>query len=117
MQSSPFSPYAQFNGDAVNGLGTAALNRTVYLGNIHPETTIEDLCNAIRGGVLQSIRYMQDKHIAVSSYLHAMISAFTKKRNFSINPSLVRNIRRPNRRIHVLPHRLLPGYVTQQQAS
>ena len=43
------------------------LNRTVYLGNIHPETTTEDLCNAIRGGVLQSIRYMQDKHIAVCS--------------------------------------------------
>lgn len=43
------------------------LNRTVYLGNIHPETTSEDLCNSIRGGVLQSIRYMQDKHIAVSS--------------------------------------------------
>ena len=45
--------------------GPGGLNRTVYLGNIHPETTTEDLCNAIRGGVLQSIRYMQDKHIAV----------------------------------------------------
>ena len=48
------------------GTGGAG-NRTVYLGNIHPETSMEDLCNAIRGGVLQSIRYMQDKHIAVSS--------------------------------------------------
>jgi len=45
--------------------GIQGMNRTVYLGNIHPETTTEDLCNAIRGGVLQSIRYMQDKHIAV----------------------------------------------------
>jgi len=51
---------------AANGMGgLQSLNRTVYLGNIHPETTAEDLCNAIRGGVLQSIRYMQDKHIAV----------------------------------------------------
>ena len=51
---------------AANGMGgLQSLNRTVYLGNIHPETTTEDLCNAIRGGVLQSIRYMQDKHIAV----------------------------------------------------
>lgn len=55
----------------MNGMGMAmgggmqGINRTVYLGNIHPETTTEDLCNAIRGGVLQSIRYMQDKHIAV----------------------------------------------------
>lgn len=62
----------QFNGDAVNGLGAATLNRTVYLGNIHPETTTEDLCNAIRGGVLQSIRYMQDKHIAVSFSLRCV---------------------------------------------
>jgi len=61
--SSPFAPYSAFPGDAM--AGAQGLNRTVYLGNIHPETTAEDLCNAIRGGVLQSIRYMQDKHIAV----------------------------------------------------
>lgn len=47
--------------------GGTGLNRTVYLGNIHPETSTEDLCNAIRGGVLQSIRFMPDKHIAVSA--------------------------------------------------
>ena len=63
---SPFSPYSAFPGDAMQSMaGAQSLNRTVYLGNIHPETTTEDLCNAIRGGVLQSIRYMQDKHIAV----------------------------------------------------
>jgi len=68
------TPYLSFTPDlggmnGMNGLGglngNQALNRTIYLGNIHPETTAEDLCNAIRGGVLQSIRYMQDKHIAV----------------------------------------------------
>ena len=59
--------------NGMNGFGSLngnqGLNRTIYLGNIHPETTTEDLCNAIRGGVLQSIRYMQDKHIAVCSAL------------------------------------------------
>ena len=50
----------------MGGVGMQGMNRTVYLGAIHPETTTEDLCNAIRGGVLQSIRYMHDKHIAVS---------------------------------------------------
>jgi hypothetical protein len=73
---SPFSPYAStFNPvDMMNANGMGAvqglqgMNRTVYLGNVHPETTAEDLCNAIRGGVLQSIRYMQDKHIAVCLY-------------------------------------------------
>jgi hypothetical protein len=69
---SPFSPYggvsfspADVMGGGMGNAGAQGMNRTVYLGNIHPETTIEDLCNAIRGGVLQSIRYMQDKHIAV----------------------------------------------------
>ncbi len=64
---------------AMNGMGGVGqgMNRTVYLGNIHPETSTEDLCNAIRGGVLQSIRYMQDKHIAVSRGRCRHLSKFT----------------------------------------
>jgi RNA recognition motif-containing protein len=48
---------------------TTGMNRTVYLGNIHPETTTEDLCNAVRGGVLHSIRYMPDKHICFVTFV------------------------------------------------
>lgn len=75
---SPMTPYLSFAPElggmnGMNGLGglngNQALNRTIYLGNIHPETTTEDLCNAIRGGVLQSIRYMQDKHIAFVTFV------------------------------------------------
>ncbi|KAG6880104.1 hypothetical protein C0992_006378 [Termitomyces sp. T32_za158] len=87
---SPFATYAPFGADVLGagpapgvgvgmgvGMGVgvgpqtavAAMNRTVYLGNIHPETTTEDLCNAIRGGVLQSIRYMPDKHIAFVTFV------------------------------------------------
>jgi RNA recognition motif-containing protein len=75
---SPMTPYLSFapdlggmsNMNNLGGLnGNQALNRTIYLGNIHPETTTEDLCNAIRGGVLQSIRYMQDKHIAFVTFV------------------------------------------------
>jgi RNA recognition motif-containing protein len=62
-----FSPYSPFTPEGFGVAGSA--NRTVYLGNIHPETTTEDLCNAIRGGVLQSIRYMQDKHIAFVTFI------------------------------------------------
>src|SRR5262249_3219748 len=66
QSAGPFSPFIPFSpGDMTPGV-PQGLNRTVYLGNIHPETTTEDLCNAIRGGVLQSIRDMHDKHIAVS---------------------------------------------------
>jgi len=75
----PFSPYAAFSPDGMGmaaGPGMQALNRTVYLGNIHPETTTEDLCNAIRGGVLQSVRYMQDKHIAFVTFVDPA-AAFT----------------------------------------
>ncbi|KAJ3983818.1 hypothetical protein F5890DRAFT_1597026 [Lentinula detonsa] len=88
--SSPFNPYAPFGaGDALqqamaaasavgmNGMGMSqGINRTVYLGGIHPEITTEDLCNAIRGGVLQSIRYMEDKHIAFVTFIDPA-AAFT----------------------------------------
>lgn len=76
---SPFSPYPQGPFSPVDALGAAGvqgMNRTVYLGNIHPETASEDLCNAIRGGVLQSIRYMQDKHIAFVTFVDPA-AAFT----------------------------------------
>jgi len=42
-------------------------NRNIYLGNLGPKTTTEELCNNIRGGMLQQIRHMHDKNIAVSS--------------------------------------------------
>ncbi|KAB5593791.1 RNA-binding protein [Ceratobasidium theobromae] len=71
---SPTSP--AFAMAAAAAAAGSQMNRTVYLGNIHPETTTEDLCNAIRGGVLQSIRYMQDKHIAFVTFVDAA-SAFT----------------------------------------
>ncbi|OCH83927.1 hypothetical protein OBBRIDRAFT_840095 [Obba rivulosa] len=68
--TSPLTPYMPFSPEALQGMtGAQGLNRTVYLGNIHPETTAEDLCNAIRGGVLQSLRYMQDKHIAFVTFI------------------------------------------------
>ncbi|KAM5537987.1 hypothetical protein V8D89_008463 [Ganoderma adspersum] len=68
--ASPLTPYMPFSPDALSSFaGGQGLNRTVYLGNIHPETTTEDLCNAIRGGVLQSLRYMQDKHIAFVTFV------------------------------------------------
>ena len=44
-------------------------SRQIYIGNLHPETTTEELCNCIRGGMLAQIRYMPDKHIAVSSLI------------------------------------------------
>ncbi|KAL0568537.1 hypothetical protein V5O48_013444 [Marasmius crinis-equi] len=78
---SPFSPVDTAMLGLVGGMaggvpGIQGMNRTVYLGNIHPETTTEELCNAIRGGVLQSIRYMIDKHIAFVTFIDPA-AAFT----------------------------------------
>ncbi|MCJ1486086.1 hypothetical protein MMC06_006262 [Schaereria dolodes] len=44
-------------------------NRTVYLGNIHPETTIEEICNVVRGGLLHHIRFIPDKHICFVTFI------------------------------------------------
>ncbi|KAG7091337.1 hypothetical protein E1B28_010380 [Marasmius oreades] len=77
---SPFSPVDTAMLGMVGGMsgvpGIQGMNRTVYLGNIHPETTTEELCNAIRGGVLQSIRYMVDKHICFVTFIDPA-AAFT----------------------------------------
>jgi hypothetical protein len=40
-------------------------NRCVYLGQLADEVTTEEICNAVRGGQLLQIKYIQEKHIAV----------------------------------------------------
>lgn len=55
----------------VNNLG----NRTVYLGNIHPETTSEEICNVVRGGLLHHIRYIPDKHICFVTFIDPTAAA------------------------------------------
>ncbi|WVN86618.1 uncharacterized protein L203_101786 [Cryptococcus depauperatus CBS 7841] len=69
-----YSPVAPgFGGDsAANQQG----NRTIYLGNIHPDITVEELCNHIRGGMLQQIRYFPEKHNAFVTFVNPL-SALT----------------------------------------
>ncbi|KAI7869309.1 hypothetical protein BDF14DRAFT_1684441, partial [Spinellus fusiger] len=52
-------------------MGSNVTLRTLYVGSILPEVTCEDLCNAIRGGVLYQIRYLQEKHIAFVTFVDA----------------------------------------------
>ncbi|KAI8919263.1 hypothetical protein DFJ77DRAFT_427998 [Powellomyces hirtus] len=57
-------------GDPYNGLNSSGgANRTVYLGSIHPDVTTKDLCDVIRGGILQNIKYMPDKNIAFVTFI------------------------------------------------
>jgi hypothetical protein len=51
-------------------------NRTIYLRNIHPETTIEGICNAVRGGLLHHIWYIPDKHICFVTFIDRTSAAF-----------------------------------------
>lgn len=50
-------------------------NRTVYLGNVHPETTIEEICNVVRGGLLHAIRYIPEKHICFVTFVDPTAAA------------------------------------------
>jgi RNA recognition motif-containing protein len=59
--------------DTSNSIGLA--NRTVYLGNIHPDTTAEDICNVVRGGILSQIRFMPDKHIAFITFVDPNVAS------------------------------------------
>ncbi|KAJ3104564.1 hypothetical protein HDU97_009076 [Phlyctochytrium planicorne] len=59
---------AAFGGNFMDSsMGTQ--NRTVYLGGIHAEATTKDLCDVIRGGILQMIKYMPDKNYAFVTFV------------------------------------------------
>ncbi|KAF9018930.1 hypothetical protein BDZ89DRAFT_1073462 [Hymenopellis radicata] len=66
---SHFSPYGNSFASPIDLMRGTGMNRTVYLDNIHPETSTEDLCDSIRGGVLQSIHYVQDRHTAFVTFV------------------------------------------------
>ncbi|CAG8581145.1 4978_t:CDS:1 [Funneliformis mosseae] len=62
-----FSSASSAAGSATSG--STIGNRTIYLGNIHPDTSCEEICNVIRGGILQQIRYIPEKHIAFITFI------------------------------------------------
>lgn len=64
------SPGVNVNGFVTTGGGGGYVdpsqigNRSIYLGNISGETSVEELCNNIRGGVLESIKVLPEKKCA-----------------------------------------------------
>ncbi|KAJ3286576.1 hypothetical protein HK104_008972 [Borealophlyctis nickersoniae] len=65
-----FDPFNGGSGSMTNGQASPpGSNRTVYLGGIHPDVTTKDLCDVIRGGILQNIKYMPDKNIAFVTFI------------------------------------------------
>ena len=60
----------QYNPDPFN-VG----NRTIYLGNLHPNTTVEEIANNVRaGGLVESIRYHPDKRVCFITFIDPTIA-------------------------------------------
>jgi hypothetical protein len=57
-----FTPHPTHDGGDV----IPANNRCIYFGQLADEVTTEDICNAVRGGQLLQVKFIPDKHIAVS---------------------------------------------------
>lgn len=70
QQSAAAAAIATSAGGA-NNLG----NRTVYLGNLHPESSIEEICNVVRGGLLQTIRYLSERHVCFITFIDPIAAA------------------------------------------
>jgi hypothetical protein len=86
MLTSPGSPRAAVMLDQPI-LPPSPDHRTIYLGNLKRSTTVEDLCNVIRGGALERIRLIPEKRIAFVSFISAASAADFHRR--ALHPGLV----------------------------
>lgn len=78
--------------------------------NIHPEVTTEEICNIIRGGILQQIRYIPDKHIVRSSRSLLPGGRLADTRFCAV----LCHLRRPALRARLLPDGVVPGHCAAQ---
>ncbi|ODQ83067.1 hypothetical protein BABINDRAFT_80385 [Babjeviella inositovora NRRL Y-12698] len=50
-------------------------NRTVYLGNLHPLTRVDEICNVVKGGLVQNVKYLADKHACFVTFVDKTAAA------------------------------------------
>ena len=50
-------------------MGSDITNRTIYIGNINPRSKPEDVCNVVRGGILENIKFIESKHICFITFI------------------------------------------------
>lgn len=50
-------------------------NRTIYLGNLHPDCTVEEICNVVRGGILQNVRPILESHVCFITFIDPVSAA------------------------------------------
>ena len=65
----PLSPTFPIQQVGNMGLGLQSTSRTVYLGNIPPETSAEEILGHVRSGQIESVRLLPDKNCAFISFL------------------------------------------------
>jgi hypothetical protein len=79
-----------------DNLNDARHKRTVFLSGIHSDATLEDLCDVIRGGNLESIRLLREKQTAFVSFVEAESAKsfyeHTNQRGFFIRGEAVKRI-------------------------
>ncbi|CAR29416.1 ZYRO0G08140p [Zygosaccharomyces rouxii] len=54
-----------------NNLG----NRTVYLGNLPKDVKVEEICNVVRGGLLQNVKVLSDRHVCFVTFIDPTAAA------------------------------------------
>lgn len=57
--------------DIAPNMNAESGNRTVYIGNINPRSKVEDICNVVRGGILQNVKFIESKHICFVTFIEA----------------------------------------------
>lgn len=62
-----YATSAEISSSMGGGIG----NRTIYIGNIHPRSKAEDICNVVRGGILQGIKFLPERHICFITFIEA----------------------------------------------
>jgi hypothetical protein len=63
---SPGGEFAGHGGFAAPPGNGHPTNRCLYIGNLPEDATTSDICEGIRGGLLLSVKYIPEKHYAVS---------------------------------------------------
>ncbi|KAJ3285246.1 hypothetical protein HDU79_007475 [Rhizoclosmatium sp. JEL0117] len=59
---------------AMMGNGGIPMNpqRTLYLGGLHPDATPKDICDVLRGGLVQKVNFLPEKNTAFVTFIDPM---------------------------------------------
>ncbi|BAP73752.1 RNA-binding protein NAB6 [Kluyveromyces marxianus] len=59
---------SQYN-KSIQAVSAGMEHRTVFIGNINPRSKPEDICNVVRGGILQHVKWVAHKRICFVTFI------------------------------------------------